>query len=128
MRDPELAGQLLSEYTCEVLQPLNQRDGLLVVELPPSALLDPQARALLCAARQHGDVAVWLDAPAQILARRAGLSAPQMGFLGTPRAWFRTLYCKLSESYQDMFDLRLDTADADPLGLAQEVARTCGLN
>ncbi len=129
VRNPQLAKQRLLDYT---LQMLGEENGPgqspVVVELPPSALLDQEARVKLSKARRSGDIAVLLDAPIEVLARRAGLSAPQMGFLGTPRAWFRALYRELHESYLGMYDTAFDTGSKDPLSIAQEVADTCGLN
>lgn len=128
VRDPSRAERELLRYSTQVLAPPTEGALLEVVELPPSALLEPAVRSLLAEARERGDVAVLLDAPPDVLLRRAGLTASQMGYLGTPRAWFRLLHSELLESYKGMFDCEADTTNLDPSRVGEEVIAACGLN
>ncbi|MFZ1383130.1 MAG: shikimate kinase [Scrofimicrobium sp.] len=129
VQDPDAAQKRLNSRSRELVELTSKNpDGKYVVELPPSAPLDTAVRSAVEGARKRGVSVIYLDASLETLARRSGLGAPQPGFLGTPRAWFKELNRALQEAYEGLYDLHCDTTHADPDALADEIMRASAIN
>ncbi len=125
VQDPDGAEARLVDAA---IQALRGRTLGTVIELPPSAPLAPDVREAVKALRRQGATVIYLDASLDTLARRSGLNAPQPGFLGTPRAWFRELNNALAEGYQGLYDLHCDTTHADPGTVAEQIIGVIAIN
>lgn len=125
VQDPDAASEKLIEASIDALTDAPEKT---VIELPPSAPLNPEVSAKMRGLRAGGAKVVFLDANLDALSRRSGLNAPQLGFLGTPRAWFRELYQALIQGYEGQFDLYCDTTHADPGSVADLITREAKIN
>ncbi len=124
VKDPQLAAEVLGDYVDQVLAD----DVPAVVELPPSAVLEDRWADQLQAVKEGGADVIFLDAPIDNLAIRTGLTAAQMGLVGTPRAWFRALHSQLVERATRAAGTPLNTAAQTPDQTVDSILRLTGLS
>lgn len=120
VQNPQRAEEVLLENALKALEV--GAKGFEIVVLTPSAGANPAVLAEISRCKQAGSTVVAVDAPLDVLARRAGLVAAQPGYLGTPRAWFRSMHRALTEGYATVAEEWFDTETQSPWDIAVQIA------
>ncbi len=120
VQNPQRSEEVLLENALKALEV--GAKGFEIVVLTPSAGANPAVLAEIGRCKQAGSTVVAVDAPLDVLARRAGLVAAQPGYLGTPRAWFRSMHQALTEGYATVAEEWFDTETQSPWDIAVQIA------